>query len=166
MDYSTLGLPQSIISKVQLNSFEDAALAILRRGLPEIPVHSEIPPAGELTFPFILAYRGRPLQNWKGDRRGVFDVGRLNVATFATDPEGQIKAELISEAIRVVMQQASNEHWVLPQIGSVSEIKLKTEATRSPDWETSAGPVQFADLPGNTHRYAAEYELILRAPRR
>lgn len=164
MDYSELGLPQSVTSLVELTPYEDIGLAILRQGLPDIPVQSLIPPPGELQFPFVLVTRARPLENWGGDPRFT-DSGRLVISVFTTDPEGQEKAQVISEAIRVVMRTAWLEKWYFPGLGSVIRIELKSEATRSPDWATSAGPVQFADLPSNTHRYEAEYKMIVRKPR-
>lgn len=164
MDYSALGLPASVLQRIELTPYEDVALAILRRGLPDIPVQSLIPPPGALEFPFILVHRARPLENWGGDPRFT-DSGRLTVSAFTVDPDGLEKGQLISEAVRTVMRQAWLEHWNFPDLGSVIRIELKSEPTRSPDWATSAGPVQFADLPANTTRHEAEYKLKVRKPR-
>ena len=162
--YTGLDLPQSIVDLAELAPYEDIALAILRRGLPDIPVQSLIPPPGALKFPFILVHRARPLENWGGDPRFT-DSGRLTVSVFVTDPDGIEKAQVVSEAVRITMRKAWLEHWFFPELGSVVRIQLKTEATRSPDWATSAGPVQFADLPANVVRFESEYKMLIRKPR-
>ena len=159
-----LDVPIGIKSLVELTPFEDIGLAVLRKGLPEIPVQSLIPPPGALEFPFILVHRTAPLQNWRGDPRFT-DAGRLTVSVFVTDPDGIEKAQVISEAVRVIMRQAWLEHWYFPNLGSIIRIELINEATRSPDWATSAGPVQFADLPTNVVRFESEYSMSVRRPR-
>ena len=123
-----------------------------------------IPPPGALEFPFILVHRTRPLENWGGDPRFT-DAGRLLVSVFTTDPDGFEKGQHISEAVRIVMRTAWLEKWTFPTLGSVIRIEMKKEPTRSPDWATSAGPVQFADLPANTTRFEAEYLMKVRRPR-
>lgn len=165
MDNNDLGLPASITSLAELTPFEDIALAILRKGVPDIPVQSLIPPAGELEFPFILVYRARALENWGGDPRFT-DAGRLTVSVFTTDPNGREKGQIVSEAVRVVMRTAWLEHWYFPEYGSINKLIMKVEPTQSPDWATSSGPVQFADLPANTFRHETEYYLTVRKPRK
>lgn len=164
MNLDGLELPTSVESLVELYPFEDIALAILRRALPGVAINSRIPPSGEIVFPFILVTRRAPLENWRGDPRFT-DVGRIAVGVFTEDPEGFEKAQYISEAVRVALRTAWLEHWSFPDMGSVVRIELRQEPTRSPDWATSAGPVQFADLPGNIHRLEAEYRMQVRRPR-
>ena len=164
MDYSSLGLPASVAEKIELTPYEDIALAILRLGLPDIPVQSLIPPPGSLEFPFILVHRTRAIGNWNADPRFT-DEGMVLVHVFTEEPDALEKGQLISEAVRIVFRQAWLDHWHFPDMGSVSRITLKSEPTKSPDWATSAGPVQFADLPANVTRHESEYEFRIRKPR-
>lgn len=164
VDFTGLDLPASVTSRVELRPYEDIALAILRAGLPDVPVYSAIPPPGELVFPFILTHRSYGMENWSGDPRFT-DSGRVLVSVFAEAPEGIEKAQYISEAIRIVMRDAWLNHVHFPDLGSVIRIEYKSEAKRSPDWATSAGPVQFADLPANITRYESEYKMKIRKPR-
>ena len=159
-----LDVPSSVLALAELTPFEDIALAILRQGLPDIAVQSLIPPPGALEFPFVLVHRARPLENWKGDPRFT-DAGRLTVSVFTVAPDAIEKAQMISEAIRVLFRKAWLEHWYVRGLGSIVRIELKTEPNRSPDWATSAGPVQFADLPSNTVRFESEYHMTVRKPR-
>jgi hypothetical protein len=155
-------LPQSVLDLIENRPVEDMLLAILRRGLPDIPVVTliaENPPPH-----FILVRRLSGLGDWKGDPRFT-DTGRFFVHTFTQDPDGDWKGAILSEAVRVVLRNAWLEHWSFPGLGSVIEIQMNSEPTRKTDWATSAGPVQYADLPTGYWRYESTYSIQIRKSR-
>ncbi len=162
-DFSTLDLPDGVMERVEMFPMEDILLSIFRRGLPSLTVHSLIPPSEYISYPFAVARRGSPVGNWRGDAR-FLDRGRATVSVFTQDPDGENKGIMIGEAIRVMMRQAWLEHWNFPGLGSIVDIKMVQEPTRVPDWATSAGPVQFADLPGNVWRAEIYFNMVVRRP--
>jgi hypothetical protein len=156
-------LPASVLALVENAPVEDMLLAILRQGLPDIPIVSLIP---EVPPPhFILTRRLSGMSDWSGDPRFT-DTGRFFVHTYTQDPDGDWKGAVLSEAVRVVMRKAWLEHWNFPDFGSVIEIQMLSEPTRKTDWATSAGPVQYADLPTGYWRYESTYKIQIRKPRR
>lgn len=161
-DLVGIDLPASVRGRIELSPMEDIFLHILRRDFPDIPIHSLIPP--EVVFPFVLIGRRAPLENWSGHPRFI-DQGRMLVSVFTEEPNGIEKAQLISEGIRVALRDAWLRHEYVPGLGSIVRIELKSEPSRSPDWATSSGPVQFADLPNAVHRYEATYSVRIRRPR-
>ena len=162
-DYSTLDLPKGVLDRVEMYPYEDIMLSIFERGMPDLAVHSLVPPSEYLEYPFVLVRRQAPVGHWSGDPRFV-DVGRINLSVFAEDPDGENKAILISEAIRVMFREAWREHWNFPGLGSIVSIRMIQEPNRVPDWATATGAVQFADLPGNVWRAESSYTVAVRRP--
>lgn len=155
-------LPQSVLDLIENAPIEDMVLAILRKGLPDIPVVSLIAPNPPPHF--VLVRRMSGLSDWSGDPRFT-DTGRFYVHTFTQDPDGDYKGAILSEAVRVVLRTAWLEHWSFPGLGSVVEIGLLSEPTRKTDWATSVGPVQYADLASGLWRYESTYSIQIRKPR-
>lgn len=156
-------LPASVLALIENKPVEDILLAILRRGLPDVPIVSliaENPPPF-----FVLVRRLSGVGDWDGDPRFT-DSGRFFVHTITQDPDGDYKGAILSEAVRVVLRTAWLEHWTFPDLGSVIEIQMHSEPTRKTDWATSAGPVQYADLPTGFWRYESTYSIQIRKPRR
>lgn len=154
-------LPASVTSLVEMTPVEDMLLAILRRGLPDIPVVSLI--AEEPPAHFLLARRAPGFGNWNGDPRFI-DAGRFAVHSYTQDPDGDYNGAILSEAARVVLHQAWQEHWSFPGLGTVIAIRMTQEPSRRTDWATSTGPVQYADLPTGYWRYESAYEIKIRKP--
>lgn len=157
-------LPVSVLDLRQLSPIEDIALAILRTELPDIPCHATIEESPHI--PFILVRRMSGMGNWGGDQRGFYDTARLAVHVYASDPDGDMKAAIISDAVRRVLFQAWQNHFKVPGLGTVVKLKLTSEPSRTSDWATSSGPVQYADLPTGGWRYEAHYTMRIRPPRR
>lgn len=156
-------LPESVLRLVENQPIEDVLLAILRRGLPDVPIFSLIPEAPPHFF--VLARRMPGNGLWDADARFT-DQGRFSIHTFTQDPDGDWKGAALSEACRVVLRQAWLEHWSFDGLGSVIEIDMTMEPSRRTDWATSAGPVQYADLPTGFWRYESVYTIQIRKPRR
>ena len=156
-----LDLPQSVLDLVENHPVEDLLLAILRKGLPDLPIVSLI--AADPPPHFILVRRQTGLGDWRGDPRFT-DTGRFVVHTFTQDPDGDTKGALLSEAVRVILRTAWLEHWKFPGLGSVIQIDMKSEPSRKTDWATASGPVQYADLPTGYWRYESVYSIKIRKP--
>jgi hypothetical protein len=151
-------LPPSVFALVEMSPVEDVLLAILRQGLPDVPIQSLI--ADDPPPFFVLVRRTNGLGDWDGDPRFI-DSGRFVVQTFTQDPDGDYKGAILQEAVRVVLRTAWLEHWAT-DTGSVIEITLHQEPSRRTDWATSTGPVQYADLPTGYWRYESTYEIKIR----
>ncbi|MCG8926650.1 hypothetical protein [Lentzea sp. CC55] len=158
-----IDLPASVLALVELTPIEDICLRILREGLPDVPVVSLI--ADDAPGLFILVRRLPALGEWRGDPRFT-DQARFSINVFTQDPDGDEKGALVSEAVRVVMRNAWLAHVNYPNLGSVISIRMRGEPSRKPDWATSSGPVQYADLPTGMWRYESTYDLEIRKPRR
>lgn len=157
-----LRLPASALDLVKARPIEDVGLAILRRGLPDVPTYALIP---KTTPEFFLIVRGIPeLGNYRSGH-GLWNQNDFAVHAYAQDPEGDEQAALLSFAVVSVMEQAFREHWRLPGLGTVNKIECFQGPTREPDWATSTGPVQYADLPTGDWRYEARFRARINTPR-
>ena len=161
MDLSIYNLPASITEKVEFAPAEDVALYILRHYLPDVPVHSLLPETVTDDL-FILVRRSFPFGEWQGDPRGFLDVARVEVHIYTQDPNGDARGALVGDAVRVAFRQAWLENLHIPGIGWVRNTKMLAEPVRKSDWATSAGPVQYADLPNGFWRYEAKFRITIR----
>lgn len=157
-------LPASVYALIENKPVEDIVLAILREGLPDIPIYSLIPEATPEHF--ILVRRLTSLGDWEGDPRFT-DAGRFVVHAYTADPDGDYKGAVLSEAVRVVLRNAGTgtRKWSDPELGSVISISMTSEPSRQTDWATSSGPVQYADLPTGYWRYESLYSIQIRKAR-
>lgn len=161
------GLPDSILALAEHSAAEDLALAILRARISEVPIVTAI----ELkqTFPVVLVRRLPTTWQRNTDER-FFDSIELAVHCFAEDgtqdgdSSGDKDAAILSDACRIVLRDAALDHFYDPDLGSVTWMEVTAFPRRAPDWATSAGPVQYADLPSNVVRYEARYHLCVRKP--
>lgn len=156
------GLPPEIKAMAELSPVEDLMLAVLREGLPGINVGSLI--AKAQTFPFVLVRRDPSFGNWGGDTR-FLDAARVAIHAFCEDPDGDEDAAILSEAVRIAMRDAWLTQRVYPGRGHITRVDLAAAPRRVTDWATSAGPVQYADLPTGVWRYEATYDIEIRKPR-
>lgn len=160
---SELDLPASVLAKADFSPIEDIALAILREELPGLDIFSLIPKSPPDHF--VITRRRSALGDWDGDPRFT-DVGQVDVHIFAKDPDGDEKAALIGEAVRVAFRDAWLDHRSVPGRGAVIRIKQTSDPSRKTDWATASGPVQYADLPTGYWRYESSYEFRVRKPNR
>lgn len=156
------GLPPEIKALAELSPVEDLLLAVLRDGLPGIPVKSLI--AADQTFPFVLVRRDPSFGLWTGDARFT-DSARVVVQTLCSDPDGDPDAAILAEAVRVVMREAWLKQKVYPGRGHITRVDMASAPRRATDWATATGPVQYADLPTGVWRYETQYDVDIRKPR-
>ena len=154
-----IDLPASVLGLVEFDAIEDLILDVLRTYLPDVPAFSLIP--SNPPDVFLLVRKEHPLGNPGGDGRFILG-GRISINSFTVDPDGDEKGWLLAEAVRVVMRKAWLEKHHAPGIGWVSRITESVQASRESDWATSAGPIQYADLPLGTHRYESQYSVRYR----
>lgn len=156
------GLPDEIKALAEFSPAEDLLLAVLRQGLPGIVVQSLIE-QGQ-SFPFVLVRRNPTGPLWGGDMRFVDEASML-VHCFCEDPDGDEDAAILSEAVRSVLFRAFQTQLVIPGRGHITKLEMTSAPREVSDWSTSAGPVQYADLPTGVYRYEAKYSLQIRKPR-
>lgn len=155
------GIPPDIAAMAEFATVEDLVLTILREKMPGVQINSQIEDDQE--FPFILVRRSSTMGVYDGDPRFT-DSAQLMVHAFCPDPNGDRDAAILSEVVRVVLRDAAIERKVYPGLGYLTRAELASAPRRSPDWATSSGPVQYADLPTGTWRYEARYEVEIRRP--
>ena len=160
MDLSQYRLPSAVASKVEMSPMEDVGLFILRNELPDLPSYSLIPEQVQEDA-FAVVRRSFPFGEWRGDPR-FFDAARIDIHVYTQDPLGDTRGALVSEAIRVAFRDAFLKNLYVPGRGWVSKTKLLGEPVRKTDWATSAGPVQYADLPAGFWRYESKYAVQVR----
>lgn len=156
------GLPPEVRALVELSPVEDILLAVLEEGLPGINVQSLV--EDDQSFPLVLARRLPHLGYWDGDER-FLDSADIVVHTFAPEPDGDEDAALLAEAVRVVLRNAGRTKKKIPGRGHVNEVRMTSAPRRAPDWATSSGPVQYADLPTGVWRYETQFHMSIRKSR-
>lgn len=75
------------------------------------------------------------------------------------------EAEQLSEACYNALLEAMVNQIVIPGKGHISDIKNSSTIASEPDWATSTGSVQYAQLPKGTVRYETIYRVLFRPPR-
>lgn len=152
-------LPESVLRLVEMTPVEDLLLAVLREGLPDVPIQTLIQPNQD--FPFVLIRSTGSWGTWQGDARFI-DSSTVDVHAFCDGLNADTDANLLSEAVRVVLRDSVNK--VHPGKGHLVSVEMLDRPKRSPDWATSVGPVQYADLPTGVERWETSYRITLRKP--
>ena len=153
-------LPPEILALVEMSPVEDLMLAVLRQGLPGIDVQTLI--ADDQTFPMVLVRTQADWGDWAGDPRFI-DAATISIQAFCQGLNGDVDASLLSEAVRVVLRDSVNKP--MPDLGHLIKVQMMGHPRRVTDWATSAGPVQYADLPTGVWRYESTYQIAMRKPR-
>lgn len=155
----TSTLPPSVLAKVEMSPVEDLLLALIPGELPGVAVSTLI--ESDQTFPFALVRSSGSWGNWAGDER-FLDAASIQIQTFADGVNSDEDAALLAEAIRVTLRDCRNK--VVPGRGHIVAVEMTERPRRAPDWATSSGPVQYADLPEGVTRYETNYHVIIRKP--
>lgn len=154
------GLPQSVLDAAVFAPVEDVVLPLLRAALPDVRIYSEVPEDDQ--FPFVIVRVAPTERWWSGDHR-FLDWATIFVHVFTANPDGDRKAAILSEAVRVALRDAWLNQTVT-EYGHISDFRMTNRPTRRSDWATAQGPVQYADLPVGATRYEALYVLQIRRP--
>lgn len=156
-------IPDEIWDMGDFKPIEDVILPLLRPRLHGVRVQSLIEALGP--FPLVVARRADPKAYWGGDERGFIDQGFVQIDAFTQDPEGDDQGGALSEAVRVAFRDLAREQEATPDGAFISKSQMIHYPRRIPDWATSNGPVQYADLPSGIHRYETLYRVYLRYKR-
>jgi hypothetical protein len=127
---------------VALPYVDGLLMAVLRPGLPGVPVVTQLPAPAIRTYPVVLARRIGGAQV----RHGLLDAPLVQIDCFSTDRRG---SALISANARDAIEAAKNQITSDGYIGWVTEV---------------SGPVELRDpdQPNNIFRFSATYELRTR----
>lgn len=158
--FHDLDLPESVLATAEFAPVEDVVLPLVRDALPGLRIFSEVPEP-EL-FPYAVVRTAHTERFWSGDDRFV-DWAGISVHVFASDPDGERKAAIISDAIRVALRDAWLEQRTTEH-GWICAYRMINRPSRRSDWATATGPVQYADLPTGTQRYESMFWLQIRRP--
>jgi hypothetical protein len=142
-----------------MSPVEDLILALIPDKLGGVAVQTKV--NDDQTFPLVLVRSNGSWGTWAGDER-FLDAAHLVISTFSEGLNADEDAANLSEAVRVVLRDSKNV--VIPHRGYITDCELVSRPRRVPDWNTSTGPVQYADLPTNVIRWEAEYHVIIRKP--
>lgn len=154
-------LPASVIQLCEYSPAEDVGLLVLRKYLPDVPAFSLIPrDLGDMGV-FLLVRRITPTGFWSG-HDSLADEASLRVMGYVKGIEADRDGALLLEAVRVAFRTCHVEQHVFPGVGSLARVWMEQEPVRRADWDTSAGPVQYADLPAGWQRYEMIVTYLLR----
>lgn len=154
------GIPQSVREMAEFAPPEDVVLPLLRQALPGARIFSKVP--AEDLFPYAIVRVAPTERWWSGDDRFV-NWATIQVHVFAQDPDGERKAAIFSDAIRVALRDAWRNQTD-SGYGFICDFRMTNSPSRRADWATAQGPVQYADLPTGTTRYEAMYTIQIRRP--
>lgn len=152
-----MALPSEIEDLTEMAPVEDLLLTLLRQKITTVPIQSLY--EDDQTAPMVLVRRSGDWGMWRGDRRFV-DMGQVNVQCICSGIDADSDAAILSEAVRVALLQSVN--IVVPPLGHLTAVQMLMSPRRTPDWATSSGPVQYADLPTGFMRYETIYEVTAR----
>jgi hypothetical protein len=155
-------LPDSVKAMAEFAPVEDVLLPILRARIPEVPIQSLY--KDDQDFPVVLVRRVNPIQGWPGDPRFI-DIAIIDIECLCEGIEADTDGALLGEAVRVALRDAWREQDVIEGKGGVIFTKQIIPPHKVPDWATSVGPVQYADLPQGVARYESSYRVDIRKPK-
>lgn len=153
-------LPVEVLNLVEMSPVEDLVLALLRTRLPTVNVDTLI--ALDQGIPFVMVRNAGAWGDWDGDPR-FLDAATLAVHTFCEGPNGDEDANLLAEAVRVILRDSVNV--VVPDFGYLTKVRMVNRPRRVTDWATATGPVQYADLPTGVWRWETIFDTEIRKPK-
>lgn len=154
-----LNLPDEVLARAEASPVEDMIVHVIRTRLPSVPCFSLIPI--DPPIPFILVRQEHSMGAMRTDGRLVFET-RFSVNVYTAGPNGDEQGFVLSDAVRATFREAMREQDYVPGRGWIKAIREAGQATREADWATSAGPVQYADLPSDVTRWESEYTVRYR----
>lgn len=161
-------IPAELLALNEHVPAEDFVLALFRERIEALdlssPVHVITQISRDQPRPAILIRKLPTFWEFGSDERFLSSMD-LAIHVVADDPDGDRDASRLSEACRVILRDAWLNHYYHPENGSVTFFECLAPPRRVSDWATASGPVQYADLPSNVHRYEGRYRIVVRKPR-
>lgn len=152
-------LPPEVLDLVEMSPVEDLLLALIPERLGGVPVKTKV--SDDPDYPFVLVRSNGSWGTWSGDER-FLDAAHVFIHCFCNGVDSDEDANNLAEAVRVILRDSKNV--VIPNRGHIVECEMVSRPRRAPDWATSTGPVQYADLPTNVSRWETEYHITIRKP--
>lgn len=163
-----MNLPASVYQMVEYTPSIDVGLAILRDALPDVRVVSLLPDKAD-ALPMVLVRDG--ISSRVSPAYGL-EIASLEIHVYTMDPparqmatgtpSGEVQGAILSEAVRVAMRDAWVNKRIYPGIAAIAKTTQEQRPRRVSDFATSAGPVQYADLPTGYWRHESEYRIAYR----
>lgn len=152
-------LPASVLALVEMSPVEDLLLSLLRDGIPEVPINTLV--KAEQTFPFVQVRSTGSWGDWSGDPR-FLDASTVEIYALCDGINADSDANLLAEAVRVVLRDSVNK--VVPGKGHIVTHEMSDRPKRSSDWASTAGDVQYAELPAGVQRWESTHRVVIRKP--
>lgn len=155
------GIPSRIKDELAMSPAEEVTLFILRDRIPDVPTQTLVRDGQD--FPFILLRRD-PMYGGDGGDPRFTDKARLSIQTFVAGIDGDQGAGDLAHYINRVLFQEARERRTAPGRGTLLSSRMVGSPRRAPDWASSTGPVQYAELPSGVWRYETIFEVTVRHP--
>jgi hypothetical protein len=143
---------------------EDLALGILRPFFEGTGVTVYATFTEGMSTPAVIARQDRKSGqsvHYSSDARFI-QPALLSVDTITTGINADQEGAQLQEAVRIALLEAQRNQIVVPGVGYISVIENAGNASRTSDWATSTGVVQYASLPKGAIRYDNTFRLYLR----
>lgn len=88
----------------------------------------------------------------------------ISISTITDGVDADEMGEELQEACRIALRQAQQNQVVVPNGGSISNMRNASLPVRVSDYATSTSVVQYAGLPAGQVRYESVWRLVLRYP--
>lgn len=161
-------LPAYVYEMAEYTPSVEVGLAILRDALPGISVVSLLPDKAD-ALPMVLVRDG--VSSRVPPPYGL-EIASLEIHVFTMDPpaheamagtpSGETQGSILSEAVRVAFRDAWANKRIYPGIAAIAKTTQEQRPRRVSDFATSAGPVQYADLPTGYWRHESEFRIAYR----
>lgn len=155
----TSPIPESALELNEMEPAEDLLLTVLREALPDVRIQSLL--EDNQLFPAVIVRSEGSFGTWNGDERGL-DTAQVQIDVLVDGINSDGQGARLSESVRVALRNGRNK--VTP-FGWMTRVRMTSRPQRVPDWATSVGPVQYADLPTGVSRYETSYNITIRRPR-
>jgi hypothetical protein len=143
---------------------EDLALGILKPFFEGTGVNVQATFTEDMHLPIIVARQDRKSggsTHYADDAR-FMKPALLSVDTITGGPNADEDGAHLQEAVRIALHEAWFKQIVVPGVGYIAKIENSGNASRTSDWATSTGVVQYASLPKGAIRYDNTFRLYLR----
>lgn len=145
---------------------EDFLMALLRPlqdEMPNLAVETII--EDSMSAPYLMARSDTG--GWQNDNVGTADTRfyrRFNaeIQTWTAGPDGDQHGSELQELVRLHIFTCWQNQLVVPGMGHIARFRTFSPAHRVPDWATSTGMNQYANLAKGLYRYEAKYGLAVR----
>lgn len=145
---------------------EDLLLGIIR------PLEEDIPGLTVSTiiqddFPTPYVMCRSDTGSWDSDTAGSADRRFMrrftaDIQTWVDGTEADTRNGWLQEIVYLRLYTAWSRQIIVPGVGHIAKLRVSSPAHEVPDWATSTGVNQYAQLPKGMLRYQAKYRVWVR----